>query len=98
MYIAKKRIKKPDGGYYQPGDPIPEAANWRHARNWVESGHLELAAGPAAEAKPVVETPSETPVEEPTEEIVTGYPCEECGKELATEVGLKRHKARVHGE
>lgn len=35
--------------------------------------------------------------EEDGEEEVDGVECDECGKELATERGLKSHRAQVHG-
>jgi type IV secretory pathway VirB10-like protein len=45
MYTALKAIKVQVGPgkveLRQPGDPIPEAANWPKVSSWIDSGHIK---------------------------------------------------------
>jgi len=97
-YIAGKRVKRKGGGYYESGQPVPEASNWKHPESWVSSGHLiEVVDLPSSNEQP---EPSRRGVEarsepEPTRET-DGFPCPHCDKVCASEHGLKLHMARMH--
>jgi hypothetical protein len=39
-YIAGKRMKRPEGGFYEPGDRVPRSL-FKNPRSWLESRHIK---------------------------------------------------------
>ena len=72
MYKALRsmKVKGADGQYriVKPGDAVPEAAEWRNLRSYLEAGHVVLATHPSpaprkapVKATPKMSTPLPTP-------------------------------------
>lgn len=40
MLVAGKRLDLGEDGFREIGEAVPEAADWRHLRPWIRSGHV----------------------------------------------------------
>lgn len=64
-YVAVRRLHMGDEVYREPGELVPEAANWKNLRVWLGSHVKEVPDAEVAKAEPKARKPKAEPKAEP---------------------------------